>query len=232
MTPKSQSSPRAEGGAPSVEVRRSRDAGVIARILDKEYFDEPIRSFPAGLKRAFAAEWCAKRDDVYFVTAEVDGRPAGFVFGHAMGDGLVKLFGRRKPRHLPALVWTFLRLKFAPGGKGPTSEAAAVPADTSKVEAEFAALGIPHLAQPFAWSQDARDARIALLSVRPEYRGLGLARRLLDATAEEMKAGGVGAVEAHIDPYNLPSVRAFLKSGYELRRMGGGDFFARKELAG
>lgn len=233
MTPSTQSSLKDGGGPPPpVVVRRSRDPEVIARILDKEYFDEPIRSFPAGLKRAFAAEWCAARDDVYFVTAEVEGRPAGFVFGHAMGDGLVKLFGRRNPRHLPALVWTFLRLKFAPGGKGPTSEAASVPADTAKVEAEFAALGIPHLALPFAWSQDARDARIALLSVRPDYRGYGLARRLLDVAAEEMAAGGVNAVEAHIDPYNLSSVRAFLKSGYELRRMADKDFFARRLLAG
>jgi len=230
MTSSTRNSLRDEGDAPSVVVRRSRDADVIARILDREYSDEPIRSFPAGLKRAFAAGWCATRDDVYFVTAEVDGRPAGFVCGHAMGDGFVKLFGRRNPKHLPALVLTFLRLRLGP--KCPTPEAAAVPADTSRVEAEFAALGIPNDARPFAWSRDERDARIALLFVGPEFRGHRLARRLLDATAEEMRASGVRAVEAHIDPYNISSVRAFLKSGYELRRMAGKDFFARRELAG
>ena len=230
MTHPTQNGATDGGRAPAVVVRRSHDPAVIARVLEEEYFDDPIRSFPAGLKRAFAAEWCAARDDVYFVTAEVDGRPAGFVFGHAMGDQLVKLFGRRNPRHLPALVWTYLRLRLAPVGTA--SEAAAVPADTARVDAEFAALGIPEDARPFAWSPDARDARIALLSVSSAYRGHGLARRLLDRVADEMAAGGVLAVEAHIEPYNLSSVRAFLKSGYELRRMAGRDFFARRRLAG
>jgi GNAT superfamily N-acetyltransferase len=218
------------GGPPSVVVRRSRDPEVIARVLEEEYFDDPIRSFPSGLKRAFAAEWCAARGDVYFVTAEVDGRPAGFVLGHAMGDQLVRLFGRSKPRHLPALVLTYLRLRLAPGG--PSSEAAVVPEDTARVDAEFAALGIPEDARPFAWSADARAARIALLSVNRAYRGHSLARRLLDCVADEMAADGLDAVEAHIEPYNLSSVRAFLKSGYELRRMAGKDFFARRRLAG
>lgn len=230
MTSHTQSSPGGGADSPAIVVRRTRDSALIARVLEEEYFDDPIRSFPAGLKRAFAAEWCATRDDIYFVTAEVDGRPAGFVFGHAMGDRLVKLFGRRNPRRLPALVWTYLRLRLTPGGAA--SEAAAVPADTARVDAEFAALGIPEDARPFAWSPDARDARIALLSVGRAYRGHGLARLLLDRVAEEMDAGGVLAVEAHIEPYNLSSVRAFLKSGYELRRMAGKDFFARRRLAG
>jgi GNAT superfamily N-acetyltransferase len=218
-----------KGGLPSVVVRRSHDPAELTRVFEEEYFDDPIRSFPSGLKRAFAAEWCVTSPDIYFVTAKVDGRPAGFVFGHAMGNGLVKLFGRRNPRHLPALVRTYLRMRFAPGGY--SGEAAAVPADTGHVDAAFAALGIPADQRPFAWSDAARAARIALLSVNNAYRGHGLARLLLDRAAEEMAAHGIDTVEAHIDPYNLSSVRAFLKSGYEMRRMAGKDFLARRQLA-
>lgn len=217
---------------PLVVVRRCREPETIERILERDYFDEPVRSFSTGLRRAFASEWCAKRDEIYFVVAEVDGKHAGFVFGHAMGDGLVKFFARRNPRHLPQLLLTWLRMRLSPNEKGPVSEAASVPPDTSGVEAEFAALGIQNIESHFVWSPDARSGRIALLSVHPDYRGYGLARRLLDGVAEHMSAGGVKTIEAHIDPYNISSVRAFLKSGYDIWRMADKDFLARRSVTG
>lgn len=214
-----------------VSARRCREPELIERILREDYFDEPVRSFPAAARRAFARAWCATRAEIHFVVSEVGGEYAGFVLGHTLGDRLVKDFARAYPRHLPALVWTKLR----PSRRDARSEAAG-PADEggrAKVEAEVEALGIRRVGRPFAWAPaDGRAGRISLLLVGKNFRGHGLAPLMLERLDVEMRAAGVRLVEAHIDPYNLPSVRAFMKSGYEITRMADKDFLARKALDG
>ena len=221
------------GGGPLAAVSRCRDAGLIELIFERDYFDDPIRSFPAPLRRAFAGSWCAKREEVYLVVGDVGGERAGFVLAHTLGDRLFKGFARAHPRHLPALAWAALRMKLSRAEPYPEAEGPSDPAGRAAVDEQVAALGIRQTGRPFAWSPaDGRTGRISLLYVDASYRGHGLARRMLDRVAGEMRAGGAHSVEAHINPYNLPSVRAFLKSGYEVSRTAGGDFFARKSLAG
>jgi GNAT superfamily N-acetyltransferase len=211
-----------------VSARRCREPELIERVLREDYFDEPVRSMRAAARRAFARSWCAAREEVYFVIAEVSGEYAGFVLAHTLGDQLFKGFARAHPRHLPALAWAKLR-----PARGPRSEAAG-PADEAgraKVDAEVLALGIGRAGRTFAWAPaDGRSGRVSLLFVGNRFRGHGLAPLMLERLSEEMRASGARLVEAHVDPYNLPSVRAFMKSGYEIERMADKDFLARKVL--
>lgn len=229
MTEESQQNP----DALRVTVSRCRDAEVIERVLRERYFDDPIRRFPAGLRRAFAASWCAKREEVYMVVAEVGGEEAGFVLGHTLGDELFRRFAREHPLHLPALAWTRLLMRLSPAAPYAEAEGPSDAAGRAAVEEQYAALAIPRSGRPFAWSPgDGRTGRISLLYVDPRFRGHSLARRMLDLIAEEMRAAGARGVEAHVNPYNIASVRAFMKSGYEVSRASGSDFFARKRLDG
>jgi GNAT superfamily N-acetyltransferase len=216
---------------PAVAVSRCRDGETIAAILARDYFDEPVRSFPAFLKRAFARRWCARADGLYFVTAEVAGEYAGFVFAHTMGDALFKRFARAHPAYLPPLAWTLLKMRA--GGLPARRRAAGAESSPARPDAEaLAALALPNLPGPFEWSPaDGRTGRIGLVFVSPRQRGRGIAARLLEAVVREMAADRVESVEAHIDPTNLPSVRTFLKAGWSVGRASGGDFLAHVRAA-
>ena len=216
---------------PAVVVSRCRDGEKIAGILARDYFDEPVRSFPAFLKRAFALRWCARADELYFMTAEVEGEYAGFVLAHTMGDALFKRFARAHPAYLPPLAWTLLRMRT--GGLLPRRRSA--DADSQRPAAPdeaFASLSLPDIPGPFAWSPaDGTTGRISLVFVSPRHRGHSLAARLLEAVVREMAADRVETVEAHIDATNLSSVRTFLKAGWSVGRASGGDFLARVKAA-
>lgn len=212
---------------PLVTVSRCRDGEKIAWILARDYFDEPVRSFPPSLKRAFARRWCARADGLYFMTAEVAGEYAGFVFAHAMGDALFKRFARAHPTYLPPLAWTLLKMRTTGllGRRRAAGQEAPRPAGPD--EGALAVLALPSLPGPFAWSPaDGRTGRIGLVFVSPDYRGRGLAARLLGAVAHEMADDRIESVEAHIDLTNLASVRTFLKAGWSVSRASGGDFLA------
>lgn len=209
-----------------VDVRRCRDHSVIANILRRDYFDDPIPRLSDKVIQTLARQWIATRSEVYLVTAEVNGSYAGFVFGHTLGPRFWRLFARKHPTHFPELVWTALQMKFGKkagrGSKPPLN--GSKPVD---LESQVTALAVPTL--PQAWAPAGiGNGFIPLLFVNPDHRGCGVAPRLLDELSEEMFRDGVKHVEAHIDLLNISSARAFLKAGFEVYRMATNDFWARK----
>lgn len=213
-----------------IDVQRCRDPELIARILRRDYFDDPFPHLSNGAIRTFARDCAAPQNRMYLLTAEVDGSYAGFVFGHTLGPQFWRLFARAHPRHLPALLWARARMKVSE--KFPRRSAPVPPDAPGEIEARIAALGISSVPRPFAWAEgDGRTGIIPLVFVSAHYRGHGLAQRLLETAVKEMFAGGASCVEAHIDIQNLSSVRAFMKSGWEVCRMSTNDFRARKKVS-
>lgn len=219
------------GAPPSITVQRCLDARVAARILRQDYYDDPMPYLTDGVIRTLARDWITGKKEVYLLTVEVDGNYAGFVFGHRLGPHFWRLFARRHARHLPALLRARLRIKLGNKMRGHPSPR--LEQKVEDVEAQVAALNIPTLPRPFSWSpaSDGRTGILPLVFVRKDYRGHGLAQRLLKEFCERMFADGAQSVEAHIDPQNLSSVRAFLKSGWEVYRMSSNDFWARKRVS-
>ena len=80
--------------AEDVRVERCRDPEVLERILVDDFYEEPIRYFPASLKRAVARGFFATSENIVFLTAQVDGERAGVVFGHTLGQTLWRKFAR------------------------------------------------------------------------------------------------------------------------------------------
>ena len=210
-----------------VTVRRCREADFIARILQRDYFDEPICHFPRSTIRALASSWFATKRGIYFLIAEVDGSYAGFVFGHTLGSNLWRLFAREHPQHFPAFFWAWARMRM-PGGLLRINRNVS-PQTVPLVEVAEERNGSSST-RSFAWSPaNMRTGRIGLVYVNPDYRGYGVATLLLDDLVQQMATDGVARVEAHIDSLNTSSVRAFRKSGWQVTRMAAGDFLAEKE---
>lgn len=208
-------------------MRRCQDPVLIEKILHDDYFDAPIPYFSGALIRR-ARDLLASSPDVYFVTAEVRGEYAGFVFGHTLGQSMWRNFARAHlARHPFAIAWLVFRLKVLRPlqqklghwlrWKGPAAE---------DVAANVQALRVPRLDRPFAWSAGRPNTgQVDLLFVRDSFWGLGLAPQLLGHTAAEMARQGVTLIEAHVDPWNYASLRAFLKAGWEVYQTTGGDFY-------
>jgi ribosomal protein S18 acetylase RimI-like enzyme len=209
----------------TVEVRRCRDPERIASILRRDYFDDPIPLFGDGVLRTFARDWVARRSDVYMHMAEASGAYAGFVFGHTLGPHFWRLFAREHPRHFPSLLGVAAKMRF--GGTDAGHAASSISPD--KIEAEIGALGIERLQRPFEWPPAGSGSGIIpLLFVSSDFRGRGVAPRLLSSLAAEMFADGAPTVEAHVDLSNLSSARAFMKAGFDVYRMSTEDFWACK----
>lgn len=212
-----------------VNISRCLDHELIATILRRDYFDDPVPHLSDRVIQTFARKWIASRRQVYLLTAEADGTYAGFVFGHTLGPRFWRQFATHHPHLLPALAWTSLKMKSAAKRKLGTAK---TPPNTSAgddFESEIAELGISTLPQPFAWAPEGSGAGlIPLLFVDSVHRGKGVAPHLLNQLCREMFQDGAKVVEAHIDLHNFPSVRAFLKAGFEVYRMATNDFWARK----
>jgi predicted GNAT family acetyltransferase len=67
---------------------------------------------------------------------------------------------------------------------------------------------------------------VVLVWVADDFRGRGIAHRLLAAFSEGMAELGVADVEAHINDGNASSVTAFRKAGWRVFRMATRDFWA------
>ncbi|HKP37099.1 MAG TPA: GNAT family N-acetyltransferase [Pyrinomonadaceae bacterium] len=211
-----------------VEVQRCLDHEVIAGILRRDYFDDPIPRLSQRLLGTLARRWIASRSQVYLLTAHVDGAYAGFVFGHTLGPSFWRLFARTHPNHLPELLWTGLKMRFENKVKRGSGE----PLNGSRpvgLASQVGALNVSTLPQPFAWAPAGSNTGIIpLVFVHENYRGRSVARHLLDQISQEMFRDGAKCVEAHIDLNNVSSARAFLKAGFEVSRMATDDFWARR----
>jgi predicted GNAT family acetyltransferase len=215
-----------------ITVQRCLDARAAAKIIRQDYYDEPMPYLTNGIIQTLARDWITGKKEVYLLTVEVDGNYAGFVFGHRLGPRFWRLVAQRHTRHLPALLWARVRLKL--GNRMARHPSPVIEQKVEDVDAQVAALSIPALERPFSWSaaNDYRTGIIPLVFVHPDYRGHGLAQSLLKELVNRMFADGAESVEAHIDAQNLSSVRAFLKSGWEVYRMSSKDFWARKSAQG
>ena len=212
----------------AVQLRRCRDPVVIEKFLRSDYYDRPIRHFPAPLIRS-AADWFAKCESIYFITAEADGQHAGFVFGHIFGSSLWREFVRQERfRHPLALAWVGVRSQVWPPlqrfAKRLSPRKGAAPVSGGRQGSRT--LEVPRLDRPFAWSADDPSiGRIPMLAVRKDFRGRRLAPRLISRVAAEMASGGVTRIEAHVDPDNIAAVRAYLKARWEVFRAATNDFY-------
>src|SRR2546423_1771411 len=92
----------------AVALRRCRDPHAVEMILRRDYCDDPVRRSPAGVIRSLARGWFARSRDIYLYCAEINGRYAGFVFGHTLGPSIWKRFALAHPYHLPALALVWL----------------------------------------------------------------------------------------------------------------------------
>jgi RimJ/RimL family protein N-acetyltransferase len=89
------------------------------------------------------------------------------------------------------------------------------------------------LDRPFAWSAPGPDiGQLDQFFVCQEFRGMGLAAKLLRRVTSDMAENNVAMVEAHVDADNEASLRAFLRAGWEGFRASGGDFYVRYRFDG
>ena len=212
-----------------INVSLCRDPTRIVEILHRDYFDEPICYFSRSLLRVFA-QWISKSNRMFLVTLDVDGNYAGFIFGHTMGQKSIwKRFALANSRHFFALFLVWMHMNVFPWVR------IHILKKTKTLNKENLAklnnLNLPTLNHPFSWSPDDPQVGCTEMSfVAPEFRGLGLSNYLSKYLYYEMSKRGVQFVEAHINADNYPAVRATLNHGFEIFKMGTGDFYARRNL--
>jgi hypothetical protein len=61
-------------------------------------------------------------------------------------------------------------------------------------------------------------------------RGRGIGPKLLEGIAQEMRKNRVRLIEAHVDAINAPSLRAFLKAGWQATQREAGDYYVCRSL--
>jgi ribosomal protein S18 acetylase RimI-like enzyme len=207
---------------PVVEARRITDPAYIERVLQADAFDVPIPLFPDRLLKHAVRTYLAPSDRVFFIVGEVDGQYAGFVFAHALGVDIWRVFARRAlVRHPFEVARVAARIKargwwsrLRPHSGERTSTPAAVP-------------GIQALGRPFAWSKEPGLAQVDQLFVKREFRGLRLGAIMLRTANVHMAEAGAVLAEAHVDAGNDASVKAFAGAGWDVFRADAGDYYAR-----
>ena len=210
-------------------VQRCHDATAIERILVRDAFDEPIPYFPRGFLRYTTRVFLATSPRVYVITAELDGQYAGFALGQTYGPDMWRRFARqqlmRHPLSIARVVWQLKVVR--PLGRKLRRRTHRRRSDEERPQVTPAtALDVPRIDRPFAWSIGRPDTgQVDQLFVPAERRGHGLAQALLRRMASEMGRDGISLLEAHVDAWNEPSLRAFLNAGFQAWRTSGGDFY-------
>jgi GNAT superfamily N-acetyltransferase len=194
-----------------------------------DYYDAPIRYFPVPFLRRAVRDLLAPSLDVYFVTGELRGQFAGFVFGHTLGQHLWRRFALNNfARHPLSITWLLIQLRCLVPLRQRLARWRRTSGPAKDLRPVRAMPTIRMLAHPFQWSPEQRDiGHIDMVFIRDEFRGLGLASQLIGFTTTEMARSGVAVVEAHVDVDNPASLRAFHKAGWEVFQTTGGDFFVR-----
>ena len=208
--------------------RRLHDGDAIEQILRRDAFDAPIPYFPRSFLKCAVRELLAQSPDVYFVAAEFKGQYAGFAFAHTLGPRLWRKFAWAQLTHHPlAVAWILFRLRVIRPLEWQVAKLIRRRSSVAEVvAAPDAGIDLPKLAGPFAWSSERRDlGMLDQLFVAPAFRGLGIAPGLLRFVESEMAARHVTLVEAHVDSWNLASLRAFLKAGWEAYETSGRDYY-------
>lgn len=213
---------------PEPVYRRLRDVDAIERILKRDAFDAPIPYFPPSFLKCAVTELLAPSPDVYFVAAELNGEYAGFAFAHTLGPRLWRKFARSQlTRHPLAVAWILFRLRVLRPLEWRLNRLTrrASPA-AANVGVPDRGLDVPKHPGPFTWSPERPDlGMLDQLFVAPGFRGVGIAPGLLRCVESEMAARQVTLVEAHVDSWNVASLRAFLKAGWEAYETSGRDYY-------
>lgn len=208
--------------------RRTRDPEEIERILRQDAIDAPTPYFSRRLLRTAVRSLLASSPDVFFVTADVQGRYAGFVFSHALGPGMWRDFARRHVfRHPVALGMLMMRLHvLVPLRRKLAQQRGSPLGGRTSERTKGIPVSVPKSDKVFAWSRGkGRVGQVDMLFVRDDYRGLGVAPEMLHCVIREMAGRDVTLAEAHVDPGNYSSLRAFLKAGWTGIEMSDGDFY-------
>jgi GNAT superfamily N-acetyltransferase len=208
--------------------RRTRAPEEIERILRQDAIDAPTPYFSPRLLRTAVRDLLAPSPDVFFITAEVQGRYAGFVFSHALGPGMWRDFARRHVfRHPVALGMLMVRLHLLVPLRRKLARRRGTPVgDRTSERTKGVPVSVPKSDKLFAWTRGTgRVGQVDMLFVRDDCRGLGVAPAMLHCAIREMARRDVTLAEAHVDPGNYSSVRAFLKAGWTGIEMSDGDFY-------
>jgi len=207
--------------------RRTRDPEEIERILRQDAIDAPTPYFSPRLLRTAVRDLLAPSPDVFFITAEVQGRYAGFVFSHALGPGMWRDFAIRHVfRHPVALGMLMVRLHLLVPLRRRWARQAGSPGNRTSERTKGVPIPVPKSDKLFSWTRGkGRVGQVDMLFVRDDCRGLGVAPEMLHCVIQEMARRDVTLAEAHVDPGNYSSLRAFLKSGWSGIEMADGDFY-------
>src|SRR5262249_46023271 len=149
-----------------------------------------------------------------------------FLFGHTLGPGLWRRFAREHwYRHLFALLWVAVMMRVLRPLRRRLRRRRGSPSADDPA-AQVRALNLRQLNHPFRWSPHRPGLGCTeLIFVRKDFRGQGVAPRLYQFLAEEMRYRGVRIIEGHIDAYNYASVRANLKCGWEIFQTTGNGLY-------
>jgi GNAT superfamily N-acetyltransferase len=223
--------PSDSNGNHSIELKLCKDPVRIVEIFKQDYFDSPICYFPSPLLRALG-KWISDSDQMFLVTAEVNGRYAGFTFGHILGPSSIwKKFARAHLWHFVGLLWVWLRIHLFSWVRSRIFRKRRRIENPENLR-NLREMNLPRIDRPFAWSPDNPRIGCAELTIVGEkYRGLGLGPMLVNRLFKEMSDRGAYLVEMHADSDNYAAVRYLLKAGCEVSQMKGGDFYLRKGLS-
>ena len=218
----------------NIHVDLCRDPKRIEQILSNDYFDLPVAAFPRSLIRVLA-NWISKSDDCYLAVAEVDNEYAGFCFAHSLHPNRIwKKFALDHPLRLCEILWAWLSIKTRRHLRVGSSKKKENPiVIDNELDQKLTELDIQRLDRPFGWSDPHLNAGCLELILVPknEHRGLGLSVQLVNDVTRRMETKGVTCIESHADAGNYASVKMFLRSGWDVFQMRGGDFYARRVLS-
>lgn len=204
-----------------IQISKCRDFDKIFSVLEQNYTDAPVKNFTKKTIKTLASSWCVANPKVCLLLAEVDERTVGFLFGHCLGPQVWRRFAAEHPKHIAnlAYAWMLQRIRQVIQGcgwckySGPTH---------TPIE-----LKLTKLDYPFPWESTwGNGGIIEYMMVNPEFRGRGIASRLIKLFSLEMTTMGVPYVEAHIAQHNTPSTRAFIKAGWSTYKTSSGDIWA------
>lgn len=181
-----------------------------ARYLDEHYADAPLRNLPAFVVKRLLRRW-RRRDDIFFLVAQLNETTAGFLFGQAVG---AKPWRRllADPLTLPFAAAALVRERLSKRHGEPTPHG-------SGRELAFPSYDDAPERVPHNWSAG-EAANVEFIFVDPAFRGREIAGQLLAGFADRLPTAGIATALAYIATSNAASERAFRKAGWSIYRDG------------
>lgn len=205
------------------EVVCHRRPDTMGRVLAAHYADRPLSQLPRWAVERYASRW-RRRPDVYYVEARTEsGDFLGFIFGHTLGERPWKTLFSDPPALTPvgALVLAENRLR------GYLSRSR----DRQDGETDEAAEGNERFEPlPDGLLGSVPYLKAEYMMVDTRWRGLRVARHLYSALENEVRATGIAMMSSTIATQNVASVKAILRSGFDVYRQSPSTFRTIKML--